>query len=165
MKRKRFSEEQIIGVLKEHEAGAAVPALARRHGVSEYSIYRWKAKFGGLEVSDAKRLRALEAENAKLKRMYSELALENTAIKDVLNDAIRAGGSSLRDHRQTDGELGYFQHRFDVYEQAAEKLSLSAAETKNKFPKHLPIGQWQDCPRKESGKELLRIKLVCGLRR
>jgi putative transposase len=84
MKRKRFSEEQIIGVLKEHEAGAVVPALARRHGVSENTISRWKAKFGGLEVSDAKRLRALEAENTKLKRLYADAMLDNAALKEIV---------------------------------------------------------------------------------
>jgi putative transposase len=84
MKRKRFTEEQIIGVLKEHEAGARVPDLARKHGVSEHTIYRWKSKFGGLEVSDAKRLRELESENAKLKRLYADAMLDNAAMKDLL---------------------------------------------------------------------------------
>ena len=71
MKRTRFSEEQIIGVLKEAEAGAKTGELARRHGVSEATIYNWKAKYGGLEVSEAKRLRSLEDENAKLKRLLA----------------------------------------------------------------------------------------------
>ncbi len=84
MKRKRFTEEQIISVLKEHEAGARVPDLARRHGVSENTIYRWKSKFGGLEVSEAKRLRELEAENAKLKRLYADAMLDNAALKDLV---------------------------------------------------------------------------------
>ena len=84
MKRKQFSEEKIIGVLKEHEAGASVPSLARRHGVAENTIYRWKAKFGGMEVSDAKRLRALEAENAKLKRLYADAMLDNAALKEIV---------------------------------------------------------------------------------
>ena len=72
MKCKRYSEEKIISILKEHEAGASAPDLSRRHGVSEQSIYRWKSKFGGMEVSDAKRLRELEAENRKLKRLPQE---------------------------------------------------------------------------------------------
>ena len=84
MKRARFSEEQIIGVLKEAEAGAKTTDLARRHGVSEATIYNWKAKYGGLEVSEAKRLRALEDENAKLKRLLAETMLDNAGLKDIL---------------------------------------------------------------------------------
>ena len=84
MKRTRFSEEQIIGVLKEAEAGAKTGELARRHGVSEATIYNWKAKYGGLEVSEAKRLRALEDENAKLKRLLAEARLDNAGLKDLL---------------------------------------------------------------------------------
>ena len=84
MKRVRFSEEQIIGVLKEAEAGAKTADLARRHGVSEATIYNWKAKYGGLEVSEAKRLRSLEDENAKLKRLLADSMLDNAALKDLL---------------------------------------------------------------------------------
>ena len=84
MKRLRFSEEQIIGVLKEAEAGAKTGDLARRHGVSEATIYNWKAKYGGLEVSEAKRLRSLEDENAKLKRLLADSMLDNAALKDLL---------------------------------------------------------------------------------
>ena len=84
MKRVRFSEEQIIGVLKEAEAGAKTVDLARRHGVSEATIYNWKAKYGGLEVSEAKRLRSLEDENAKLKRLLADSMLDNAALKDLL---------------------------------------------------------------------------------
>ena len=84
MKRMRFSEEQIIGVLKEGEAGAKTADLARRHGVSEATIYNWRAKYGGLEVSEAKRLRALEDENAKLKRLLAEAMLDNAGLKDLL---------------------------------------------------------------------------------
>ncbi len=84
MQRVRFSEEQIIGVLKEAEAGAKTGELARRHGVSEATIYNWKAKYGGLEVSEAKRLRSLEDENAKLKRLLADSMLDNAALKDLL---------------------------------------------------------------------------------
>lgn len=83
MKRLRFSEEQIIGVLKEAEAGAKTGELARRHGVSEATIYNWKAKYGGLEVSEAKRLRSLEDENAKLKRLLADSMLDNAVLKDL----------------------------------------------------------------------------------
>lgn len=84
MKRTRFSEEQIIGVLKEAEAGAKTADLARRHGVSEATIYNWKAKYGGLEVSEAKRLRSLEDENGRLKRLLADAILNNAALKDLL---------------------------------------------------------------------------------
>ena len=84
MKRLRFSEEQIIGVLKEAEAGAKTGELARRHGVSEATIYNWKAKYGGLEVSEAKRLRSLEDENAKLKRLLAEQMLDMAAMRELL---------------------------------------------------------------------------------
>ena len=84
MKRSRFSEGQIIGILKEHEAGVPVAELCRRHGVSDASIYKWKAKYGGMDVSETKRLRALEEENAKLKRMLADAMLDNVALKDLL---------------------------------------------------------------------------------
>ncbi len=84
MKRSRFSEEQIISILKEHEAGIPVAELCRKHGVSDASIYKWKSRFGGMEVSEAKRLRALEDENAKLKRMLADAMLDNVALKDLL---------------------------------------------------------------------------------
>ena len=79
----RFTEEQIIKVLKEHEAGAVTTDLCRRHGVSPATFYKWKAKFSGMEVSDARRLRVLEAENAKLKRMVADLHLDIDMLKDV----------------------------------------------------------------------------------
>ena len=84
MKRSRFSEEQIIGILKEHEAGVSVADLCRKHGVSDASIYKWKAKFGGLEVSEAKRLKTLEDENTRLKRLLADAMLDNAALKDLV---------------------------------------------------------------------------------
>jgi putative transposase len=85
MKRKRFTEEQIIAILKEHEAGGTIVELARRHGVSEMSIHRWKAKYGGMNVSEAKRLRELETENGKLKRLLADAMLDNAALKELLS--------------------------------------------------------------------------------
>lgn len=79
----RFTEEQIIGVLKEAEAGAKVAELCRKYGISDATYYNWKAKFGGMTVSDAQRLKALEAENGKLKRLLAEAMLDNAALKDV----------------------------------------------------------------------------------
>ena len=79
MKRKTYPEEKIISILKEHEAGASVPELSRRHGVAENTIYRWKSKYGGMEVSEAKRLRQLEQENAKLKKLLAEAELDKAA--------------------------------------------------------------------------------------
>jgi putative transposase len=84
MKRKRYSEEKIISILKEHEAGASAKDLSRRHGVAENTVYRWKAKFGGMEVSEAKRLRELEAENLKLKRLLAEAELDKAALKELV---------------------------------------------------------------------------------
>jgi putative transposase len=85
MKKSRFTESRIVTILKEGEAGVTVAQITRKHGISAATYYHWKSKYGGAAVSELKRLRELEAENAKLKRMYAELALENTAIKDVLS--------------------------------------------------------------------------------
>jgi putative transposase len=84
MRRSRFSEEQIVAILKESEVGAATGELCRRHGISQNTFYRWKAKYGGLEVSDARRLRQLEQENRRLKRLVADLSLDNQVLKDLL---------------------------------------------------------------------------------
>ncbi len=84
MKGKRFSEEQIIAVLKEAEAGARTPELCRRHGITQQTFYRWKSKYGGMQVSEVRRLRQLEDENRKLKHLVAELTLDNRALKEVL---------------------------------------------------------------------------------
>jgi putative transposase len=84
MKSKRFSEERIIAVLKESEAGAKTQELCRRHGISEATFYNWKAKYAGMTVSEARRLRELEAENSKLKRLLAEAELDKAALKDLL---------------------------------------------------------------------------------
>jgi putative transposase len=83
MKRSRFSEEQIIGILREHEAGSPTADICRKHGVSNATFYKWKAKFGGLDVSDARRLKALEDENAKLKKLLAETMLDIAILKDI----------------------------------------------------------------------------------
>lgn len=85
MKRKRFSEEQIIAVLKESEAGAKTKELCRKHGISDATFYNWKAKYGGMTVSEARRLKDLEQENAKLKRLLAEAELDKAALKDLLH--------------------------------------------------------------------------------
>jgi putative transposase len=82
--KKRFTEEQIITVLKEHEAGGKTAEVCRRHGISAATFYKWKAKFGGMEVSDARRLKDLESENAKLKRLVADLSLDKLMLKELL---------------------------------------------------------------------------------
>ena len=84
MKRIRFTEEQIIAVLREHDAGAKTADLARKHGVSEATLYNWKAKYGDMDVSEAKRLRSLEEENRKLKKLLAESMLDQAALKELL---------------------------------------------------------------------------------
>jgi putative transposase len=84
MKKSKYTDTQIVSILKEAEAGQPVKEICRKHGISSACYYNWKSKFGGLSVSELKRNRELEAENAKLKRMYADLALENTALKDLI---------------------------------------------------------------------------------
>jgi len=85
MKRKRFTEEQIIGILKEHDLGAKTADLCRKHGISEATFYNWKSKFGGMDVSEAKRLKHLQDENGKLKKLLADAMLDNAALKDLLS--------------------------------------------------------------------------------
>jgi len=105
MKRARFTDEQIIGVLREHEAGAKAADLARKHGVSEATLYNWKAKYGGMDVSDAKRLRQLEDENAKLKKPFADQMLEASALRELLAKNGRARPQS-RLRRASAGRYG-----------------------------------------------------------
>jgi putative transposase len=83
MKRSRFTEEQIIGILGEHDAGMKTADVCRRHGISQPTFYKWKSKFGGMDVSEARRLKALEDENAKLKKLLAEAMLDNAMLKDI----------------------------------------------------------------------------------
>lgn len=84
MRKSRYSEDQIVGMLREHEAGVSVADLCRRHGISQQTIYRWKQKYGGMETSELRRLKQLEAENARLKQLVADQALDNQMLKEVL---------------------------------------------------------------------------------
>lgn len=84
MKKSRFSEEQIIGILKEHQAGATAVNFCRKHGISDATFYKWRAKYGGMEVSDAKRLKALEDENSRLKRLLAESVMDVATLREML---------------------------------------------------------------------------------
>ena len=84
MKRSRFKEEQIIGILKEHQAGLSAAELCRKHGISDATFYNWRSKYGGMDVSDAKKLKALEAENAKLKKLLAESVMDVSTLKEML---------------------------------------------------------------------------------
>ncbi|WP_443019486.1 IS3 family transposase [Sphingomonas adhaesiva] len=111
MKRKQFSEEQIIGILKEAEAGAVVTELCRKHGMSSATYYAWKAKFGGLEVSDAKRLRSLEEENARLKRLLADTMLDNAGLKDLLSKKLVTPAAKRQAVAHLQATLGMSERR------------------------------------------------------
>src|SRR4028118_1541223 len=103
MKRSRFTEEQIIAILREQEAGAKTADLCRRHGISAATFYAWKAKYGGLEVSEARRLKGLEDENAKLKRLLADAMLDNAGLKDLLAKSSDAYRQADRGRPSQDG--------------------------------------------------------------
>ncbi len=108
MKRARFTEEQIIGILREHEAGPKTADLARKHGVSEGTLYNWKSKYGGMDVSEAKRLKQLEDENAKLKKLLAEAMLDASPFRELLsqNGRTRRKARGCRGSASRDGLVG-----------------------------------------------------------
>ncbi|MFQ6552688.1 IS3 family transposase [Aestuariibius insulae] len=111
MKKSRFSEAQIIGILKEHQAGMSAPDLCRKHGISDATFYNWRRKYGGMEVADAKRLKALEAENAKLKKMLAEQMMDVAALKEMLGKKLLRPGSRRKAVDWTMKEKSYTQRR------------------------------------------------------
>ena len=96
MKRSRFTETQVVSILKEADAGMAVKEVCRRHGISDATFYKWKSKYGGLEASDLKRMREIEGELSQLKRMYADLAMENRALKDLTKKNSKAAREARR---------------------------------------------------------------------
>ena len=111
MQKKRFTEEQIIGGLKEQEAGARVEDLAGRHGVCENTIYRWRSKYGGMEASEAERFRELEAENAKLKRLLADAMLDNAALKEIAGNTMVTPAARRPATRHAMTRLGLSERR------------------------------------------------------
>ena len=125
MKRTRFTDEQIIGILGEHEAGAKCADLCRKHGMSEGTFYNWKAKFGGMTVSEAKRLKGLEDENAKLKKLLAEQMLDLAAMKDLV--AKKWYGTE----RLTGALLDRLTHHVNILEMNGNSYRLAQSRARN----------------------------------
>ena len=141
MKRIRFTEEQIIAVLREHEAGAKTGDLARKHGISEATLYNWKAKYGGMDVSDAKRLRALEDENRKLKKLLAESMLDQAALKE--HEAGAKTGDLARKHGVSEATLYNWKAKYGGMD-VSEAKRLKQLEDENAKLKKLLAEQMLD---------------------